>query len=95
MNENIEGDNSLKTALDKGVGSSSLLSAIHEIEGYGIVLPLVQNYYPVEKDAGIWCWGFKYKTGVFEYFHHQTKEVATAQRSLFVAALEEWYISSR
>lgn len=69
-----------------------LASAIHEIDGYGVVLPKVQNYYPVESNGGGgYCWGFKYDSGVFEYFQHVTEEAAEAERRLFVAALDHWH----
>lgn len=77
------------------INSSSLFSAVHEMNGYGAVLPLVQNYYPVEEDAGIFCWGFKYTTGVFEFFYHQTREKATLQRDKFISALNAWHVSGR
>ncbi len=66
-------------------------SALHEVNGYGIVLPLVQNYYPVEEDAGVFCWGFKYKTGIFEFFYCETEAKANSQRQEFVRALDAWY----
>lgn len=69
------------------------MNSTFEIEGYGIVLPLVQNYYPVEEDknANSFCWGFKYTTGVFEYFHHSQKSVAEFQRTKFITALNNYY----
>ena len=66
-------------------------SSLHEVNGYGIVLPLVQNYYPVEEDAGVFCWGFKYKTGIFEFFYSETEPSANAQRQEFIRALDAWY----
>lgn len=73
------------------VASNDGLSSIFEIDGYGAVLPLVQNFYPVQRDAGSWCWGFKYTTGIFEFFYCKTKEKAICQRAAFIAALEKWH----
>lgn len=76
--------------------SSELLSAVYEINGYGIVLPLVQNYYPVEdNEAGGFCWGFKYASGVFEFFHYKQKTRAERERGSFIFALNTWHISGR
>lgn len=66
--------------------------SLHEIDGYGVVLPLVQNYYPVEDNgAGGFCWGFKYASGVFEYFQHAERQDAETQRQQFVFALDSWH----
>ena len=43
-----------------------------------------QNYYPVEKDKpGMWYWGFKYNSGVFEFFYHSEKQKAEKERQAF------------
>lgn len=74
--------------------SSGLLSAVYEIDGYGIVLPLVQNYYPVEdNEAGGFCWGFKYASGVFEFFHYKQRSRADIERGSFIFALNTWHVS--
>ena len=65
--------------------------AVHEIEGYGIVLPMVQNYYPVEEDKAGFYWGFKYASGVFEYFHHAIKKQAEVEREEFIVTLNSWH----
>lgn len=52
------------------------MKALYEIEGYGIVLAQVQNYYPVEEDKpNMFNWGFKYLSGVFEYFYYSDEEL--------------------
>ena len=67
------------------------IGCIVEIDGYGCILNNIQNYYPVEIDKpGIWCWGFKYKTGIFEFFSYLTKEEAVREQKHFVVALEEY-----
>ena len=66
------------------------LKNLYEIEGYGIVLDKVQNYYPVEEDKpGMYCWGFKYTSGVFEYFYHNSEIEAERERNGFIKALEQ------
>ncbi len=42
--------------------------SLFEVDGYHIVLAHVQNVYPVEKDKFYYEWGFKYTTGIFEFF---------------------------
>ena len=65
---------------------------VFEIDGYGIVLSLVQNYYPVEEDtnANSFYWGFKYTTGIFEFFYHSQKSAAEFQRAKFIIALDNY-----
>lgn len=70
------------------------MMGIHEIDGYGIVLVQVQNYYPVEQDSNIFSWGFKYTSGVFEFFHYTDKKKAEESRQDFVNALNR-YLESR
>ncbi len=69
-----------------------IVSCIFEINGYGCVLPYIQNYYPVETDKpGMYCWGFKYKSGIFEFFYHFKKDEAKKERQLFIKALEAYW----
>jgi len=64
---------------------------LYEIDGYGVVLPKVQNYYPVEEiDVG-WQWGFKYDSGVFESFQYKAEKIACSERWKFIKALEKSY----
>ena len=64
-----------------------------EIDGYGIVLSQVQNYYPVEEDKiGIYCWGFKYISGIFEFFHYSSIREAEETRDKFKAALNTYLV---
>lgn len=72
------------------------MEAIYEIDGYGIVLAQVQNYYPVEYDEKIraYSWGFKYISGVFEYFHYSKKLMAESQREKFIDVLNSYYKES-
>lgn len=71
-------------------------NALHEIGGYVAVLPHVQNCYAVDdNEAGGFCWGFKYTSGVFEYFQHAEEEAAEAERAAFMAALNAWHSITR
>jgi hypothetical protein len=64
---------------------------VYEIDGYGIVLGQVQNYYPVEEDKpGMYCWGFKYISGIFEFFHYTDRTEAEEVRELFITALNDY-----
>lgn len=68
------------------------MKAIHEIQGYGVVLSAVMNYYPVEENReGIFSWGFKYLNNTFETFFYLDKEIAERERSEFIAALNAWH----
>lgn len=70
----------------------SVVSGIFEINGYGCVLSQVQNYYPVEIDKpGMYCWGFKYNSGIFEFFYHSVEDEAIKERLLFITALERYW----
>ncbi len=71
-----------------------MMQNIHEVDGYGIVLAHVQNYYPVEECGcnaqGVFSWGFKYTSGVFEYFHYTNEGDAEEARDSFVHALNNY-----
>lgn len=69
-----------------------VVSGIFEINGYGCVLSKVQNYYPVEIDKpGMYCWGFKYNSGIFEFFYYFVKGEAKKERQAFINALEAYW----
>lgn len=65
------------------------VKATYEIRGYGIVLPKVQNYYPVEETETGWAFGLKYDSGVFEFFDFKTESEAAEIRRRFIEALNE------
>ena len=67
------------------------MSAVFEIDGYLAVLPHVQNIYPVEQDKFYWCWGFKYTSGVFEYFMYQSEKEALKIHDSFIDALNLYW----
>lgn len=90
MNDKLKESPQDQTA--EAVGLSDLLCAVYEIDGYGVILPMVQNYYPVESNgAGGYEWGFKYTSGVFEFFHYINREDAEKQRAQFIYAINKWY----
>ena len=67
-------------------------NVVYEIDGYGVVLSQIQNVYPVEADkCGCPYWGFKYLSGVFEYFNYKHEPEAKRQRQMFVNALNEYW----
>lgn len=65
--------------------------ATFEIEGYHVVLPYVQNIYPVEKQKLCYEWGFKYTTGIFESFSYKTKKEAQEIHDGFISALNLYW----
>jgi hypothetical protein len=69
------------------------MNSTHEIDGYGIVLPQVQNYYPVEKciKTDRYYWGFKYLSGIFEFFYYVNESEAQHDRGQFIEAINNHY----
>lgn len=67
--------------------------ATHMIRGYGVVIPKVQNWYPVEKGEVGWEFGFKYESGVFEFVSYKTKSQAECDLRKLVEAIEEYYVN--
>jgi hypothetical protein len=71
------------------------VTCVFEVSGYGCVLPHVQNYYPVEEDKpGMFCWGFKYISGVFEFFYYPDKQQAVKDRQSFIDALDAYWATN-
>ena len=71
-----------------------MASALIGIAGYRAVIPKIQNVYFVEHDenAGSYYWGFKYDSGVFEFFHHKTSESARAEYERCCAEIDEYWM---
>ena len=63
-----------------------------EINGYGAVIPHIQNYYPVERCSVGWQFGFKYQSGVFEFFQYKTRTKAIWERKRLIKAIEDYYL---
>ena len=64
---------------------------LFEIDGYHAVLNCVQNVYPVVKEKLCYEWGFKYVTGIFEFFSYKTKKEAQKVHDEFVATLNSYW----
>lgn len=68
------------------------MSATLRIADYYVVLAKVQNVYGVERDRDVgWCFGFKYDSGVFEFFTYRTKEKAERHLKRLLLALDAYY----
>ena len=70
------------------------MKSIFEIEGYHVVLEYVQNVYPVGKDKFYWEWGFKYCSGIFEFFSYKTKGEAVKVHDNFVEAINSYWCNN-
>lgn len=71
------------------------LKGIYEVQGMGVVLSQVQNIYPVEKDKIMFCWGFKYVSGMWEYFYYKGKKEAALERKKFMEAIDNFLALGR
>jgi len=66
--------------------------ATFEIQDYTAVIPKIQNIYPVEEGGRIgWSFGFKYESGVFEFFHYETATQAEYDWLRLLTAIESYY----
>jgi len=65
--------------------------ALHSIEGYLAIIPKIQNIYPPEKTDTGYQWGFKYDSGVFEFFTMKTAAEARAEYKRCADAVEQFY----
>ena len=67
------------------------MKSTFSIDGYLAVIPHIQNVYPPEKDRVGWCFGFKYVSGIFEYFTYRTLSEAQTHYNRLSAAIEMHY----
>lgn len=67
------------------------MKSLYIIEGYGAVIPHIQNIYPPEKTRVGWQFGFKYISGVFEFFTYKTLSEARSHYNELVKTIEEYY----
>ncbi|HEU02036.1 hypothetical protein LCGC14_0987250 [marine sediment metagenome] len=66
--------------------------SVFEFEGYGAVIPQIQNIYGPKPDRDVgWCFGFKYSSGVFEFFSFKTEAEATAQHQRLLDAVDSYW----
>ena len=68
------------------------MRATLDIDGYLAVVPKIQNIYPPEKMETGWQTGFKYDSGVFEYFVRKTKLESKILYCAIKRAIEDYYI---
>ena len=68
-------------------------TALFVIDDYIAVIPHVQNLYKPEKESHVdaWFWGFKYKSGVFEYFTAPTHTAASLQFEMMANAVDSYW----
>lgn len=66
--------------------------ATFEIQSYTAVIPKIQNVYSVEEGKRIgWEFGFKYDSGVFEFFSYETATQAEYDWLRLLTAIESYY----
>ena len=66
------------------------------MDGYLAVIPHIQNVYPPEKDRNsYWEFGFKYTSGVFEFFSFKEHEEAWDNYGRLAQAIDEYYNKRR
>ena len=66
-------------------------NSVFSIEGYLAVIPHIQNVYPPEKDKIGWTFGFKYTSGVFEFFTFKTLSEVRAHYNRLSGAINSYY----
>lgn len=67
------------------------MRSLYMIEGYGAVIQHIQNIYPPEKTRVGWQFGFKYTSGIFEFFSYKTLNEAREHYNKLGKAIEEFY----
>lgn len=68
-------------------------SALYAFKGYSAVIPHLQNVYGPEQENGVpvWFFGFKYTSGVFEYFSFATQEEAEVEHRKLLEAITAYW----
>ena len=61
------------------------------IDGYLAVIPKIQNIYFPEKVETGYQWGFKYESGVFEFFTLKTMPLAREEYDRLAVALDNYW----
>lgn len=68
------------------------MKALWRLDEYSAVIPHIQNIYAPEKDRREgWCFGLKYSSGVFEFFHCKTEDEAERKHRSLADAIELYY----
>lgn len=72
-------------------------TALFRIDEYVAVIPQIQNLYGPEKEPHVdaWFWGFKYESGVFEFFTLPTHTAASQQFDEMVNAVDAYWCGHR
>lgn len=65
--------------------------SLFAIEGYLAVIPKIQNIYPPEKAHTGYQWGFKYDSGIFEFFTLQTLFQARSEYNRLSIAVDNYW----
>ena len=66
--------------------------ATYLIQGYVAVIPKIQNVYHAEEARRVgWEMGFKYESGIFEFFNFKTKIEAEVVVVKLINAIERYY----
>lgn len=67
------------------------MKATLEIRGYLAVIPKIQNIYPIERVETGWQTGFKYDSGVFEFFTYKSKIEAESAYHRIRKSVDDYY----
>lgn len=67
------------------------MKSLFSVDGYLAVIPQIQNVYPPEKDRVGWMFGFKYISGIFEFFTYKTLTEARMNYNKLTSAIENYY----
>lgn len=65
---------------------------------YSAVIPMIQNVYaplPEEHKGCGWYWGFKFSSGIFEYFNLPTREEACREHERLLVAIDEYWCAKQ
>lgn len=66
--------------------------AVWSLDEYSAVIPQIQNVYAPERDRREgWCFGLKYSSSVFEFFHCSTEDEARRGHDSLIDAIERFY----
>lgn len=65
--------------------------SLFEIDGYLAVIQKIQNVYYPEKVTAGYEWGFKYESGIFEFYTLKTLKQALKEYERLGKALEDYW----
>lgn len=71
------------------------MKSLFTIDGYHAVISHIQNIYPPEKDRVGWQFGFKYKSGIYEFFTFKTVREARREYERCAKAVDDFYENKR